>query len=112
MRIASLEGNWDDEGAEPVPQKAARDASILLFLARAAAEQSPIARCPLPTIVPAVDGGVTLKWVQGNRELKCIVRSDNVEVVRWRSLDRYESDGFWELPVQRVAEHFEWLLQQ
>ena len=112
MRIASLKPNWDGEGAEPVPQQATTNAAVLLFMARAAIDQSPIVQCTLPTIIPAVDGGVTLKWVQGNRELKCIVRGDIVEVVRWRSLDRYESDGYWEIPVPRVVEHFEWLLQQ
>ena len=75
-------------------------------------EQSTIAQCTVPIVMPAIDGGVILKWVQGGRELKCIVRGDIVEVVRWRSLDGYESDGFWEIPVPRVAEHFEWLLQQ
>ena len=112
MRIASLEQNWDGENAEPIPQKAATNAAVLLFLARAAMERSTITQCTVPLIIPDVEGGVILKWVQGNRELKCIVRSDIVEVVRWRSLDRYESDGFWEIPVSRVAEHFEWLLKQ
>jgi hypothetical protein len=112
MRIASLGTNWDGEGAEAVPPKAARNTGVLLFLARAAMEQSTIAQCTVPIVMPAIDGGVILKWVQGGRELKCIVRGDIVEVVRWRSLDGYESDGFWEIPVPRVAEHFEWLLQQ
>ena len=112
MRIASLKPNWDGEGAEPVPQQATTNAAILLFMARAARDQSTIAQCTFPILIPAIDGGVTLKWVQGIRELKCTVRADVVEVVRWRSLDGYESDGFWEIPVQRVAEHFEWLLQQ
>ena len=115
MRIASLEPNWDGEGAERVPQKAATNAVVLLFLAKAAKdvkEQSNMTQCTFPIVLPAVDGGVILKWVQGNKELKCTVRNDFVEVIRWRSLDRYESDGFWEIPVPHVAEHFEWLLQQ
>ncbi len=112
MRIASLERNWDGEGAEPVPQKAATNATVLLFLARTAMEKSAMVQCSAPIITPDVEGGVVLKWVQGNRELKCIVRGDIVEVVRWRSVHRYDSDGFWEIPVQRVAEHFEWLLHQ
>jgi hypothetical protein len=114
MRIASLERNWDGEGAEPVPQQATTNAAVLLFLAKAAKEameQSTITQCTFPIVLPTVDGGVILKWVQGNRELKCIVRGDIVEVIRWRSLDGFESDGFWEIPVTRVAEHFEWLLQ-
>jgi hypothetical protein len=112
MRIASLERNWDGEGAEPVPRDATTNAVVLLFLARAAMEQSKTAHCPVPIVIPAVDGGVILKWVQGGRELKCTVRGDIIEVVRWRSPNGYESDGFWEIPVDRVVEHFEWLLQQ
>jgi hypothetical protein len=112
MRIASLEPNWDGEGAKPVPQQAATNATVLLFLAKTATERSTIVQCTVPDIFPDVEGGVILKWVQGNKELKCIVRGDIVEVVRWRSKDGYESDGFWEIPAQCVTEHFEWLLQQ
>ena len=46
MRIASLERNWDGEGAEPVPQHATTTAAVLLFLAKAAKdamEQSTMA---------------------------------------------------------------------
>jgi hypothetical protein len=112
MRIASLDQNWDGEGAEPVPPRAAINTAVLLSLARAAVEQSAINDCPVPIVIPAVDGGVTLKWVQGDRELKCTVRGDIVEVVRWRSPNAYESDGYWEIPVQLVAEHFRWLIQK
>ena len=111
MRIASLEPDWDGEGAESVPQKAVTAAAVLLALAKKTAEQSTIAQCSVPIISPAIEGGVTLKWIHGSKELKCTLLGDTVEVVRWRSPDRYESDGFWEIPVPRVAEHFEWLLQ-
>jgi hypothetical protein len=111
MRIASLEPNWDGEGAEIVPQTAVKNAAVLLYLARGAVQQSTIPECPVPSVIPTIDGGVTFKWVRQPKELKCTVRTEIVEVVRWRSPDRYESDGYWEVPVQRVAEHFQWLLR-
>jgi hypothetical protein len=111
MRIAGLKADWDGEGAERVPQMAVKNAGVLLFLARAAVLQSISLQWPVPSIIPAVDGGVILKWVTATKELKCTVRNDFVEVVRWKSPDRYESDGFWEVPIQGVTEHFQWLLQ-
>jgi hypothetical protein len=111
MRIGSLPGNWDGEGAEGIPSVVVRNASIILNFARNTAERSIIRRVPLPSIVPSVEGGIIFKWARGNKELKCTAFSDFAEVVRWRSRDAYESEGLWEVPVHRVSEHFEWLLQ-
>jgi hypothetical protein len=111
MRIAGMKANWDGEGAEQVSQMAVNNAAVLLFLAKAAILRSINPQCPVPSMIPAVDGGVILKWVTASKELKCTVRADFVEVVRWKSRDRYESDGFWEIPVHQVAEHVEWLLR-
>lgn len=112
MRLASLESNWDGEGAETIPQETVTTAAVLLFLARIATEHSIITQCPVPIVIPTAEGGITLKWTCGRKELKCTVLRDIVEVVRWRSPDGYESDGFWAVTVDGVAEHFEWLLQQ
>jgi hypothetical protein len=112
MRIGSLEPNWDGEGAEAVPPETVRSAAALLFLARTAMERSSGTLYSVPTVLPDVEGGIILNWVQEKKELKCTVFGEIVEVVRWRSPERYESDGLWEVPVQGVMEHFEWILQQ
>lgn len=112
MRIASLGSNWDGEGAEAVHPRAAANMAVLLNLARIATEQSRVLQPSVPALIPDVEGGIILKWVLGIKELNCTVLDDIVEVIRWKSPDRYESDGFWDIPVHRVAEHFEWLLQQ
>jgi len=112
MRFSSLTPDWDCEGAEQIPQMAIKNTAVLLFLAKSAMSHATVAQCPMPLIVPAVDGGVIFKWTCGPKELKCTVRANFVEVVRWRSPDVYDSDGYWEIPIQRVAEHFKWLLQQ
>lgn len=112
MRIASLESNWDGEGAESVQQNTVTTATILLSLARSAVEHLADSPSAAPTLFPTVEGGAAFKWVHGSKELKCTVLGDAVEVVRWTSPDRYESDGFWEIPVRRVGEHFEWLFQR
>lgn len=111
MRIANLGQNWDGEGAEPVPLEAVKTAAVLLFLAKSTVAHIPVTQCTFPSITPAVEGGVTVNWIRGGKELKCTVLGSTVEVVRWRSPDRYESDGLWEIPAWRVAEHFEWLLR-
>ncbi len=111
MRLSSLGPNWDGEGAEQIPQMAIKNAAVLLSLAKSATSQAPTSQCPLPSVIPAVDGGVIFKWIREPKELKCTVRTDFVEVVRWKSPDAYDSDGYWEVPVQKVAEHVEWLLR-
>jgi hypothetical protein len=111
MRVASLGPNWDGEGAEPVTPKSVSTFAVLLALARNAAQQSMNLECPIPTLFPSIDGGMILKWVRGPKELKCTVLDQAVEVIRWKSPDSYESDGLWEVPVQGVSEHFEWLLR-
>lgn len=110
MRISTLESNWDNEGADAISHTAKIKMTILLSLARKAAE-SATSECSLPTVYPSVDGSVILKWIRAGKELKCTVLEDEVEVVRWQSSDAYESDGLWVLPVENVAEHFEWLLR-
>jgi hypothetical protein len=111
MRIASLSHDWAGEGAQAVPLKAVSSTAALLLLAKKATERFPAAQCPMPTLFPSVEGGILFKWLKGNKELKCTIFGDFIEVIRWRSPDRYDSDGIWELPVQAVAEHFEWLLK-
>jgi len=112
MRIADLKVNWDGEGADAIPPEAVKNAGYLLAIAKAVAENSPFPIASSPVLSPSLEGGVGMTWTHELREVKCMVLSDVVEVIRWRSPDRFESDGFWELPVQRVVEHFEWLLQR
>ena len=111
MRIASLVPNWDGEGADPVSPNAVKQAGILLQSAKNAAESAELVDYPLPTIYAALDGGVTLKWTRAGKELKCTAYGDQVEVIRWRSPEVYEADGFWEIPVTKIGEHFDWLLR-
>jgi hypothetical protein len=111
MRIASLRENWDGEGAAAISYESAGSASTLLSLARAAPGKFDAITYAMPLLVPSVDGGITLKWVHNSKELHCTVDGNTAEVIRWSSLDAYESDGLWETPIHGVAEHFRWLFQ-
>lgn len=115
MRIASLRANWDDDGADPISQKAVTNTQLLLILARQYLSYSHIEQGATPVLAPTVEGGITLQWIRGRREMKCTVLNDLVEVSRWSSPDKYESDGYWEVPVNRISEglkeHFDWILQ-
>lgn len=111
MRIASLEPNWDGEGAEAVASGSVINAQVLMRLAREAVGLSSIFNCPLPRLNPSADGGITVKWLFNGKELKCTAYERHVEIIRWRSSDRFESDGFWEVPAQKATEHFNWLLK-
>jgi hypothetical protein len=111
MRIANLESNWDGEGGEAVQQSTVTTTTILLTIAKSVMERFADSPSTVPALFPTVEGGAALNWIRGQKELKCTVFGDIVEVVRWRSPDRFESDGLWEIPVPRVREHFEWLFQ-
>jgi hypothetical protein len=111
MRIASLTANWDGEGAEAISRAAVDNAQTLLQLAKNVAGRSTFFQCPLPLLVASIDGGVILKWVCGSKELKCKILDNVIEVIRWKSPDHFESDGFWEVPVDHVSEHLEWLFR-
>jgi hypothetical protein len=111
MRISTLPTDWDGEGAQAISASAVRTAYVLLSLAQTAAHSCRLLQCPVPGVFPSVDGAIVLKWVVGNKELKCTATDEVVEVVRWNSVEAYESDGLWEVPVHQTSEHFEWLLQ-
>ncbi|MGC2213032.1 MAG: hypothetical protein WA602_07520, partial [Silvibacterium sp.] len=111
MRIASLDNNWDGEGAEAISRAVIDNAQVLLYIAKEACTVSATTQRPAPSLIPSVDGCVILKWTYGAKELKCTVIGDVVEVVRWGSPNHFESDGYWELPVNGVSEHFEWLFK-
>jgi len=111
MRLGSLGQNWDGEDAEAVSPTSVRTARTLLDLAQEASARAPYRQSPPPTLFASVEGGIAIKWHLGPRELKCVALGDKVEVIRWSSSERFESDGFWEVPAHEVAEHFKWLLQ-
>jgi hypothetical protein len=66
---------------------------------------------PIPGLYPTVEGGVTLKWIHRGKELQCTAQGDIVEVIRWKSTDAYDSDGLWDLNVEQIREHIEWLMR-
>jgi hypothetical protein len=65
----------------------------------------------VPGLYPTVEGGVTLKWILRGKELQCTALGDTVEVIRWGSVDSYDSDDLWDLKVDQTREHFEWLMR-
>jgi hypothetical protein len=111
MRLGSLRSDWDREGAEAVSPASVRTAQTLLRLAREACARYSPPQYSIPFLFASTDGGIAIKWHVGLRELKCVAVDDSVEVVRWSSTDKFESDGYWEIPANKVAEHFEWLLR-
>jgi hypothetical protein len=111
MRISTLPRDWDGDGAQAISADAVRTAYTLLSLAQTAAQSCRLLQCPVPGVFPSVDGTIVLKWVVGSKELKCTATDVMVEVVRWSSVEAYESDGLWEVPVHQISEHFAWLLQ-
>lgn len=111
LRIAQLPGNWDSENAEAVAPGTVVTASRLLDLCRGVSRSLPNAIRSTPILLASPEGSIVIKWINGNRELKCIVTDDVVEVLRWSPLDAYESEGMWEVAAEGVLEHIEWLLR-
>jgi hypothetical protein len=110
LRMSELGLNWDGENAQPVMEETVRTATVLL---NEAALLADITRAPdeaRPKIIPSPNGSITFKFVRADKELKCIVNQDMVEVLRWQPLAAFEAENLWEVPVSGVPEHIAWLL--
>jgi hypothetical protein len=82
----------------------------LIATSRSGADEDKFAQLK-PGLYPTVDGGVTLKLFFEGKELKCTAMGGTIEVIRWKSSESYESDGLWELNIEQIWEHLEWLMK-
>lgn len=64
---------------------------------------------PRPFFVPSPDGTVLFKWLRSERELSVTIEQSILQVQRWAPLAAYESEGYWEVSLDEVGEHFDWL---
>ncbi|HTC95721.1 MAG TPA: hypothetical protein VK699_19925 [Terriglobales bacterium] len=106
--FARLATNWDNDGAEAVSRQTVATAEqliehVALVLERKNTSTSPCVR-PFP------DGSVFFKWIQGQKELAVTVLGRHVEVQRWEPLDTFRSQGLWQISIDDVSEHIEWVL--
>jgi hypothetical protein len=111
LRIRNLQANWDGEGASAFSFETANTAEAILELAASSFHRDSLPSAELPKIVPMSDGTIIVKWIRQNRELKCIVDGERVEVLRWSPIDNYASDDLWEVDISGVGEHIDWLLR-
>lgn len=108
LGFKSLAQNWDGEGADPISALTVTTAlrtieQIEVVLSRKNASSSPSVRA-FP------DGSIFFKWVFGNKELALTVYQSAIQVQRWEPIEAVHSLGLWEVPVDEIAEHVEWVL--
>lgn len=111
LRVSKLERNWDGESAAPVMEATLRTANVLLEAAALLANSRQMLDKAIPKIFPSSDGSITFKFLRADKELKCIVDEDSVEVLRWQPLEAFEAEDLWKVAVSDVPEHIDWLFR-
>lgn len=102
QRVLSFEreGDWDGEGADPIARETCRAA--LEFVQKVQAVRPNL---PLPISAPSVHGAISLRWVNGDRDLAIhIYSADRVEAYF------QQPDGRYALLPQEPAQAIERLL--
>lgn len=103
-----LKANWDGEDAQPItPETLATALQVLERLALVLERKNIASR---PSARPFPDGSVFLKWIQGQKELAITVQDRTVEAQHWQPLDAFRSEGLWQISIDDVPEHIDWVL--
>jgi hypothetical protein len=103
-----LNFNWDGEGAEPISAETINTALRVLENIAIVLERKNTLSAP--SVRPFPNGAVFFKWIQGQKELSITVEGRTVEAQRWEPLDAFHSQGLWEITVDAISEHVEWVL--
>lgn len=65
----------------------------------------------IPYVVPTPDGTILFNWLRRDKELSITVTHNILQVQRWTPLSSYESEGYWEIGLDKIREHFDWVTQ-
>jgi|SRR5208282_5526560 len=100
--------NWDEEGAQPIPQTAIRSAlRVVEHIAIVLQRKNTLSA---PAVLPFPDGSIVFKWTHGSKELNITVEANNVTAQHWQPLNAYHSLGLWPISVDDTSEQVEWVL--
>jgi hypothetical protein len=100
--------NWDEEGAQAIPQTAIRSAlRVVEHIAIVLQRKNTLSA---PTVLPFPDGSIVFKWIHGSKELNITVEVNNVIAQHWQPLNAYHSLGLWSISVDDTSEQVEWVL--
>ena len=90
-RVATLEPNWDAEGAEPIDPQ-------IIQAARDLAENLPENIVGPPAVVPMAAGNVQFEWNQGPRSLELEIESPTtIHYLKWHPEENVEDEGFFDI---------------
>jgi len=90
-RLASLQANWDAEGAEPIDPQ-------IIEAARQLAEELPENLVGLPAVVPMAAGNLQFEWNDGPRSLELEIESPaTIHYLKWHPEEGTEEEGFFDI---------------
>lgn len=90
-RLASLEANWDAEGAEPIDPQ-------VIQAARQLAEDLPENLVGPPAVVPMATGNLQFEWNDGPRSLELEIESPTtIHYLKWHPEENIEEEGFFDI---------------
>jgi hypothetical protein len=106
--LAHLGANWDGEGGEaPSPDTVGTAEQVTERIAIILERRDTSAE---PSVLPFPDGSIFFKLIQGQKELAITILGRTIEAQRWQPLDAFRSEGLWDISVDDIGEHIEWVL--
>ncbi len=87
-RLASLQANWDGEGAEPIDPQ-------IIQVARQLAEGLPGNLVGPPAVVPMAAGNLQFEWNDGARSLELEIEFPTIHYLKWHPEESIEEEGFF-----------------
>lgn len=102
-RLASLEANWDAEGAEPIDLQ-------IIQAARQLAEDLPENLVGPPAVVPMAAGNLQFEWNDGPRSLELEMETPaTIHYLKWHPEENIEEEGFFDIDdINRVVLLIRW----
>jgi hypothetical protein len=105
-----LDHNWDNEGAEAISLETVTKAIAVINHAADVLKKQEFSDRLIPSVHPFPDGSIFFKWIVGQKELTITVLDGSIEAQRWEPLDAFVSEGLWEISIDDIPEHVEWVL--
>lgn len=106
LELERLQADWDGYGSPPVGRETA---SRTIGLIRQIAELG-VENLTAPFVGPVADGGITLEWKAGSRQMSIVVLPEgSIEYLKWESSEQFEEGELSLRSPGRLRELVSWL---
>lgn len=105
-RLATLQPNWDAEGAPPIDSR-------IIQAARDFISSLPENIVSTPAVVPSAAGNLQFEWRDGPRSLELEVETTStIHYLKWHPEEGTEEEGFFDIhDVDRAVSLIRWFMR-